>query len=323
MHEIIAMNAPQAYVEGLWRFRQSGIEQKSRAGDVITLRDPVYLRILNPDERVLFDPIRDANPFFHLMEAIWMFSGSNNVNWIAQFNKGYRKYADGDIVHGAYGHRWINHFGHVDQIVSIIDKLKRDPLDRRAVIGMWDPSVDLDDHNDLPCNTHIYFRVDSDDGLNMQVCNRSNDFIWGMLGANVVHMTMLQELISEGIGVPMGEYRVFSNNCHIYKGLDRFDKIYSTTVAQDYYRTNTSVDSIPLIHGAEVVGDFLFDCHDFVFHPAPVFRTRWMQTVGDPVRNYWFERSYKTLNDIQAGDWRQACLEWVERRSSYSTSTGR
>ena len=77
---------------------------------------------------------------------------------------------------------------------------------------MWDGSCDLDTHhNDLPCNTHIYFRV-VDGKLNMTVCNRSNDVIWGMTGANAVHMTMLQELIAAEADIPIGSYLVSSRS---------------------------------------------------------------------------------------------------------------
>ena len=32
--------------------------------------------------------------------------------------------------------------------------------------------------------------------LCMTVCNRSNDMLWGAYGANVVHMSMLQEFVA-------------------------------------------------------------------------------------------------------------------------------
>ena len=90
--------------------------------------------------------------------------------------------------------------------------------DRRAVLEMWDAEGELRMANsckDHPCNTHIYFNV-RDNILDMTVCNRSNDMIWGALGANAVHMSILQEYIASHIGARVGIYTQFSNNLHAY-----------------------------------------------------------------------------------------------------------
>jgi hypothetical protein len=49
--------------------------QGSRAGDVLVAPHPVMSVTSIPTERVLFDPARDANPFFHLFESLWMLAG--------------------------------------------------------------------------------------------------------------------------------------------------------------------------------------------------------------------------------------------------------
>jgi thymidylate synthase len=53
--------------------------------------------------------------------------------------------------------------------------------------------------------------------LDMTVTNRSNDMIWGMLGANYVHFTILQEYIAGCLGVEVGLYHHFTNNLHVYE----------------------------------------------------------------------------------------------------------
>ena len=99
--EVTETNLPRIYPEVLQRLRIEGVGEDSRNGKVISFEDPLFLTILYPTERVLFDPLRNANPFFHVMEFIWMMAGSNDVNWIERFNKTYRRYADGELVHGA------------------------------------------------------------------------------------------------------------------------------------------------------------------------------------------------------------------------------
>lgn len=318
--EITEINAPNAYTEALIRLKMEGVEENSRNGKVLTCEDPFVLTIIDSTERALFDPVRDANPFFHVMEFVWMMAGSNDVNWIERFNRRYREYADGDIVHGAYGHRWQHHFGMVNQITAVIDILKKDPKSRRAVLGMWDPQYDLEPKKDLPCNTHIYFRVDSEDHLNMTVCNRSNDVVWGMLGANVVHMTYLFELVCHGTEFDMGMYQVFSNNAHIYMGLPKYDEIINTRAPVDYY-TEKSLEPMDLLSKNEGVGDFLLDCYEFVQDPTKTMRTRWMTTVIKPMYAAWFEHkrgntkgAMEIVKMIDAEDWSLACLEWLQRR---------
>lgn len=327
MVSVREMNLPCAYPETMIAIGLHGEEEKSRNGPVLSFQDPFFLEIFNSNERVIFDPVRDANPFFHLMEFIWMMSGSNKAEWIAQFNKRYMSYAEPDgIVHGAYGHRWINHFDRVDQIIKVVHQLKTDRTTRRAVLGMWDPRVDLEPHADLPCNTHIYFRVE-DEQLNMTVCNRSNDIIWGMLGANVVHMTLLQELIAHGAGLTLGSYMVMSNNAHVYTELPKVKQILATRAPVDLYITG-EVEAFPLMTKDETVEEMLMDCYDFVHTTGVRYRTKWMKDVAVPMYLAWYHRKDggtrldDHINRIQATDWRRACLEWVARRSSSLTSTG-
>ena len=49
---------------------------------------------------------------------------------------------DGITLQGAYGFRWREHFGG-DQLSVIIERLRNDNTDRRCVLQMWDPLVDL------------------------------------------------------------------------------------------------------------------------------------------------------------------------------------
>lgn len=318
--EVTEMNVPCIYAETMIRMKIEGIEEESRNGTVLTCEDLFVLSLLDPQERVLFDPVRDANPFFHVMEFIWMMAGSNDVNWITRFNSNYRRYADGDIVHGAYGHRWRNHFGDINQLTGVIDLIKGDRTTRRAVLGMWDPRVDLEPHNDLPCNTHAYFRIDSDDRINMTICSRSNDILWGMLGANVVHMTMLLELIAHGVEEDMGMYQVVSNNAHVYTGLEKYEQLINTRDPVDRYQSH-AVSPIQLLTAREKVEDFLQDAYEFVHHNSGAARTKWFQNVAWPMRHAWEDKEQRTewIKKIQAEDWQLACSEWTARRAGSST----
>src|SRR4051812_29373079 len=187
MHIIVANNVNEALSEGLNWLKAAGVRSPSRNGDVLVSPVPVVTEYAYPTERVLFSPLRDANPFFHFFEALWMLAGQRDLTWPLYFNKGFGAYSDdGVTLHGAYGYRWREWFG-VDQLELIVNDLSASPDSRRAVLAMWDGEFDLEKAaeggKDVPCNTTAFF--DRRDGrLNMMVCCRSNDIYWGAYGAN-------------------------------------------------------------------------------------------------------------------------------------------
>ena len=179
---IRARNVNGAYHDALWLMNSVGQPYMSRNGGAMRAPGPVITEYTHPTERVLFDPKRDANPFFHLMEAIWMFAGRDDIEFVAKFNSTIGQFSDdGVVLRGAYGYRWRHWFGH-DQITWVISLLKHEPTTRRAIINMWDARRDIEavvaGIRDVPCNTAIYFSVDNG-RLDMTVTNRSNDIIWG------------------------------------------------------------------------------------------------------------------------------------------------
>ena len=253
MHVIRGRNVNELFVRGLEHLSEEGVRQESRNGPVFVAPTPVVSVYEKPCERVLFDATRDANPFFHLFECLWMLSGQNNARmldrYVADFSA---RYADNGMIHGAYGHRWRHALG-FDQLDAVVDRLKNDHQDRQAVIQMWDATQTLEDYdqtypgaNDLlgswkdrPCNTHVYLRVrqQSTDGvetrhgvvprydllLDLTVLCRSNDVVWGAYGANAVHFSFLQEYLAGRIGVGVGRMYQMSNNFHGY--VDTLDKL--------------------------------------------------------------------------------------------------
>lgn len=312
---MIRDNAPELFKDLLYNMRVCAKLEKSRNGEVFSIPDPVIFGLSNPRNRVITDPIRDANPFFHVMEFVWMMAGSNDIKWIAQFNRRMMDFSDdGYTQHAAYGHRWRGYFGY-DQIKKAIRLLKHNVHDRRVVVQMWDPETDLGHKGkDVPCNTQLMFRV-LDGKLNMTVTNRSNDLIWGAMGSNVVHFTMLQELISQATDIPLGKYYVVSNNLHIYKNVPKFDYYWGGLYVSDniYYREG-ELTYIPLLQPDENYGQFVTDCENLVEGDYTSFKTFWMKEVGWRIYQAWWTRDDAHLDSILSPDWRTACVEWVSRR---------
>jgi hypothetical protein len=223
---VYARNVQAAYVQGIAVVREQGVPELTRNGTALVVPHPVVTTYARPLERVLLDPSRDANPFFHLLESIWMLAGRDDVASLAPYNAGLKNYSDDGVTyHGAYGWRWRSHFSDgkddLDQLARIIELLRTNPQDRRVVLSMWDPAVDLGQEGaDFPCNTQVYFRTrrvpDDYTYLDMTVMCRSNDAIWGAYGANAVHFSVLHEFVAAACGFQVGILHQLSNNLHAY-----------------------------------------------------------------------------------------------------------
>lgn len=222
---IDARNVNDAWTKAIPIIKEKGVARPSRYGPVLEYPAPVTTVYEKPWERVLFDSTRDANPFFHLFEALWMLSGRNDVAWLARFLPRMAEFSDDGLTfHGAYGYRWLQHFDmygggdedETDQLGKIIRMLSANKDERRAVLQMWDPVADLGRNGkDLPCNTAAYFKV-RDGKLEMTVTCRSNDIILGCLGANAVHFSILHEYMAALTGYPQGRYFQVSDSWHMY-----------------------------------------------------------------------------------------------------------
>ncbi len=342
-HIISVRNVNQALADGLHWLAVAGRVEDSRNGPVLVAPGPVLTAYLDPEERVLFSPLRDANPFFHLYECIWMLAGRNDAASVAKYAKTMESFADDEgILHGAYGFRWREYFG-FDQLREVIDILRQDPKTRRAVLTMWAPNGDLIPEagyggmtsKDVPCNTTVYFDTITG-ALNMTVCNRSNDIVWGAYGANSVHMSFLQEVIAAALEVPVGIYYQFSNNYHTY--VDRPDVArliqkregsegYNVSYAADDRYLTGDVNPMPLNYGGFNYGAFIRECellaedpcstdmegatHLFLEHTfIPMMRSHGAYKIGD------FETAKQYAFQVFSPDWRVAALEWLNRREA-------
>lgn len=229
---ISARNVNDALPQGIALLREYGIREDSRNGPVLRLPRPCVTTLGRPQERVLLDPVRDANPFFHIVEAAWMIAGRNTLKDLTPYVPGMANYSDdgGKTQPAAYGKRWRDHFPgigdeygyfpEVDQINWAIKRLRADLTDRRVVINMWDPGVDIPtaDANgrDVPCNLTMIPWV-MDGSLHLTVFNRSHDIVWGLFGANAVHFSVALEYMAGRLNnMPVGTLTFFSNNFHAY-----------------------------------------------------------------------------------------------------------
>jgi thymidylate synthase len=330
---IYARNVSEALYLGLMFLKDRGVWCESRSGRVIEYPNPVMTVYKCPEERVLFYPSRDANPFFHLFEALWMLAGRDDLEYVQQFNKRMEDFSDdGTTLNGAYGYRW-REYWLKDQLDLLIEHLTDHPDSRRAVLQMW--SVDdlqkiVDDPTckDVPCNTQVYFKIRKG-GLQMTVTCRSNDIIWGTYGANAVHFSILQEYVAARLGVPIGTYYHLSDSFHAYeevyeKTLDVLNqKNTGDTLWYDsYLGWNKGMHYSP----EPMFSNPLYadrDIHNFL--AAPDESAEWSNSffpeTAIPMLKAWktyknkeYRKAVREAQTITALDWRKAATEWLERR---------
>jgi len=315
MQVVQGRNVNTVWIDGLWRLKLSGLVEESRVGRVKVLPEPLTSVYEKPWERVLFHPDRDANPFFHLIESLWMLAGSEDLAFLEFYNTRMAEFSDDKAtLNGAYGYRWRQQFER-DQLLDIVAMLRANRTTRRAVLEMWDPIVDLDSKSrDIPCNTHAYFRV-RDGLLDMTVCCRSNDAVWGAYGANAVHFSILHEFIARACYLGQGRMCQVSNNFHIY---ERHWDLLAAPVILDHHYPTASV--IPLFEDHNEAKFFLRDCERMVDGELD-FDTYFFNRVVYPTITAWalykdgkVGQAQYSLEVMPMCDWKIAIEAWLNRR---------
>jgi len=294
----------------------------------------------------MFWPERDANPFFHLYEALWMLAGRNDVAPLERYVKKSIDYSDdGKTLHGAYGYRWRREFSHYcrrtgvkdDQLEVIASRLKENPEDRRCVLQMWDTRIDLDRQGkDVPCNTIATFQRGIEGELNLVVFNRSNDIIWGCYGANVVQFSFLLEYMAAWIGCPIGTYTQVSVNWHAYdnevwKQVSAVRPDRMNHVSNPYQMGASSVRHIPMADGVADTDHYIKVIlnmadtgvwkEDMFIHPWPkmvyhVLKAHHVFKTETGSAKYLSALHELTLSEHTDADWVSAAGAWILRRYS-------
>ena len=335
MKIIRARNVNDALPLGLRYLAEDGVVSPSRNGAVHVAPVPVTTIYRHPEQRVLFNKDRDANPFFHFFESLWMLAGRDDLGYVANFARNMVNYSDdGVVIRGAYGYRWRKWFGN-DQLTWAVERLKKDPTDRRVVIGMWDPSGDPlaadEGVKDVPCNLTLHLQVNqATKELDMSVFCRSNDVVWGAYGANAVHFSFLLEYVARAISVPVGKYYQISNNYHAYE--DLYDKLAPVALATDpvfnpCLYTDGVAQTFPLMPNGTSAA---FDSELLMFLDEPFaigFRQPFFNKIARPLLRAHqayksdlpdrFEEARDELMFMPAGnDWRIGAEDWIDRREA-------
>lgn len=348
METITVLNVNHALPRALALLRDTGRVVSPRGMTTREIDGPVATTYLNPREMVLFDPMRDANPFFHFFEALWILRGRGDVKFLASFLPRMADYSDNGLTfHAPYGFRLRFQFTCGDQIELAINKLKNDRDTRQCVLSIWDPAEDWKSSKDIPCNDTIMLKI-RDGKLRMTVCNRSNDVIWGTYGANVVQFSTLLCYIAGRVGVDVGAYTQISDSFHVYednpfwnKWLERYGNGGTPPVVDNLYAFAEISDNVHATQAYLAPHELFSGAFDSDLH---TFFDLWdkAQTDGE-LKNIWvyqyetdsfsevvvpmfltfsrWKEGHKTValdcaQQIRALDWKSAVKAWMLRRQN-------
>ena len=209
---------------------EHGEDEQSRNGNTKEVLN-FKTEITNPYQRISGCLERDINIFFLIAEAMWIFSGKGDVEYLKQFNSKIADYSDDGVnFHAPYGWR-LRKYGittqkiedgnkhilneSIDQIQYAVKMLSEDSSDRRVVLSIWNPELDLGvKSKDLPCNDLLMLKVRKGK-LHATISNRSNDLHWG-LPTNIFQFSFLTEIISLCLGIELGTQTHNSQSLHFY-----------------------------------------------------------------------------------------------------------
>ncbi len=169
--------------------------------------------LTNPRNRLLQLPSRPMNAAFAVAELVWILGGSDH-DWIFAYNSQLRRFTDGGVLRGAYGPRLRRWDGTTDQIQLAIQTLRSDRHSRRAVLQIFNPTLDYNGHADVPCTIAHRVHV-RDDKLNFFTTMRSQD-LW--LGAPYDYFvnTSIMELMAGWLDCKLGLYHSSVDSLHLY-----------------------------------------------------------------------------------------------------------
>lgn len=206
----------------------NGEELGSRKGERVLERLHQQITLTEPWDRYPRLGLRRASLPAQIAETMWILAGRNDVEWLSYYLPRAVEFSDdGETWRGGYGPR-IRRYGdpmlpgrlHLDQLDAVVRELRESPTSRRAVIGIWDASMDARRENegpwkDVPCNDIISFQSRLGE-LHAHVFVRSNDLMWGWSGINAFEWSVLQEVIAGILGIEVGTLTFSISSLHAY-----------------------------------------------------------------------------------------------------------
>ena len=161
-------------------------------------------------------PGRNLNYPFMVAEWLWIYLGRDDLEMIKYYNANIAKFSDdGEKFYGAYGPRWRG------QIGGCIERLRKDPDSRQAVLALWRESYNRVSNlggymstKDVPCTLVMQYMIRRGK-LEASVCMRSSD-TWLGLPYDLFNFAMLQRCVAAELQLQPGPLTLAIGSSHLY-----------------------------------------------------------------------------------------------------------
>ncbi len=219
------------YLNVLKKILEHGIDKPNRTG--IDSR-ALFLESLRFDMRDGFPAVTTKKLAFNAVKAelLWFLEGSSDDNrlkelvgkdrtiWTANAEAHYWKPKakfDGDLgrIYGVQWRSWRTADGReIDQISEVIERIKKDPYNRRLIVTAWNPG-ELDQMALPPCHMFYQFFVTPQKELNLAMYQRSCDMFLGV-PFNIASYALLLHMVAHVTDLTPRELIIVLGDAHIY-----------------------------------------------------------------------------------------------------------
>lgn len=154
-----------------------------------------------------------------IYELLWFINGDTNIKYLKDNGVSiWDEWADSEGNLGpVYGYQWRSWPGRngekIDQIMKLIDQIKKKPDSRRHIVTAWNPA-DVDDMALPPCHALFQFYV-ADGKLSCQLYQRSCDTFLG-LPFNIASYALFTHMIAQQCDLEVGDFVWTGGDTHIY-----------------------------------------------------------------------------------------------------------
>ena len=170
------------------------------------------------------------------------------------------KYGDLGPVYGKQWRSWPTNSGDtIDQILNVIEMIKKNPDSRRLIVSAWNPA-EVEYMALPPCHTMFQFYV-ANGKLSCQLYQRSADVFLGV-PFNIASYALLTHLIAKECGLDVGEFVHTLGDAHIYA--NHFDQ-----VKEQLQRQPKALPKLVIEEGKSIFGMTIDDIKAEGYDPHP------------------------------------------------------
>ncbi len=220
MLTIVADNANDLFIKASRLLLKQGLKRVTRDLETLETPDEICLTLTDPAKSLITLPPRhpDLKKYQYLeAELKWYLSGSLEVAPILPYSGFWKQICnDNQTVNSNYGHyAFFQKTKGLSQFDWCLEKLKKDPYSRQAVINFNQPFHKYPGNKDFVCTMGQQF-IFRQGRLDSVVWMRSNDLIYGTT-FNLPWFAYLHQRMAETLGTPLGKYSHIASTLHVYE----------------------------------------------------------------------------------------------------------